>query len=229
VAFLQPAIRLFADAALDQGFLNEVMRRIERRRSGSASLRTRKQRVFVKVLNGLLVHLHRGAKARVQIAVEEKLIGSDAANVRLTETGQLAARFEIFLGRKTLGQALHGAIDIGVGRLRRARHVRFAADNPLINETIHDFRVAFRFALHEQLIAREQADVTEKDDVIFNPRDDTVDHFLGASERKEKEARDQRARNSRRSGCHAHQKLDPKLKNTCKAGRRVDWNPSEPV
>src|ERR1043166_4466694 len=142
MALFEPAVGLFVDAALDQGFLNEIMRGVEGWRSRAAGLRARNQRILIEVLNRLFFHLHRWTEARVQIAVEEKLIGGHAANVRFAEAGELAARLEIFFRRETLNQALHCAIDIGIGRLWSARDVCFVAYDPLIYQTIENFPIA---------------------------------------------------------------------------------------
>ena len=133
MAFLQPAVGLLADTALHQGFLDVVVRGIERRRILTASFRARQNRILVEILNGLFVHLHRGPEARIQITVEIDLIDCESPYIFFREAGQVPVSFIIFLRSKILLEPLQTAIDILLRWLRRARYDRFVAHDPLID------------------------------------------------------------------------------------------------
>src|SRR5262249_51189782 len=138
----------------------------------------RQQSVSVKVLNVLFADLHGGAEPRIEIAIQKKLVGGDAANVRRAQTGKLATCLEVVPGRKALHQALDGAIDIGIGRQRSTGDVRFVAHDPLIDQAVQNFGIALGLAFDEQLITRKKTNVTQKNDVALDARHDAVEQLL---------------------------------------------------
>src|ERR1051326_4613827 len=142
--FIQPAIRLLIDTLLYQSFLNVIVRGLERGRILASRFGSRQYRVLVKVLDRLFIDLHGRAEAGIEIIIQIELVGGDPPHLIFSERSQVPSRFIIFQGCKTLPEASETAIDISIGRSRRARQGGFIAHNPLIDQAIQNFSVTFR-------------------------------------------------------------------------------------
>src|SRR5881296_1425809 len=117
MALLQPAIRLIIDATLYESFLNVIVSCFKGRRILSSTFGARQHRVLVKILNGLLIHLHGRTKAGVEIVVQKNLIGGQTAHIGFAKICELPTRFVVFFGCEALLQAFESAVDFGIGRL----------------------------------------------------------------------------------------------------------------
>ena len=201
-AFVQPAFRLLVDAALYQRFVDIVARGIQRRRLLPARLRARDDRLVVEVFHFFRFDFHRRAESRVEVVAEIKLrrhhvphVGNRSGRSASCRASYSSGDVNDFCTRST-PRVMSSSEGCG-----KSRCFGFVPHDPLIDQTVQNLRIAFGLAIDELLVARQNAHVAQKNDVVFHAGRNAVDRLPAPAAAASAAQAHIRAANQDRSRC----------------------------